>query len=122
MFLRLALGAAVLCSLGVYAAAMTPAEIMHSCNEQARDKVGDERKDFIKQCIVGAEAKAAEQKHSCVGAAIGDPTSSVLAKNSCWGKPQTVNRTVTSKGVHEQWVYRGGYLYFDNGVLTAIQN
>ena len=45
------------------------------------------------------------------------------------------NRTVTANGVHEQWVYDthdtpilstilgefDGYLYFENGVLVAIQ-
>lgn len=40
-----------------------------------------------------------------------------------WGSPEDVNRTTRSSGVHEQWVYgSGSYLYFDNGVLTAIQN
>ena len=39
-----------------------------------------------------------------------------------WGKPQQVNKTVGSWGVHEQWVYHsGGYLYFENGVLTSLQ-
>jgi len=33
-----------------------------------------------------------------------------------------VNRTVTAGHVREQWVYPVGYLYFDNGILTAIQN
>ncbi len=40
-----------------------------------------------------------------------------------WGKPSDVNRTTTRTSVREQWVYEnGGYLYFNNGVLTAIQN
>jgi len=38
---------------------------------------------------------------------------------SSWGKPQSVNKTATRFGVHEQWVYG---LYFDNGKLTKIQN
>jgi hypothetical protein len=44
-----------------------------------------------------------------------------------WGR--TVNTTVTANGTTEQWVYRFSqlsgahdvYLYFQNGVLTAIQ-
>lgn len=40
---------------------------------------------------------------------------------SCWGRPQTVNETVTARGKHEQFVYAGGYLYLDNGVITSIQ-
>jgi len=43
-----------------------------------------------------------------------------------WGRPDTVNRSVGSWGVHEQWVYRhgdysGSYLYFGNGVLASWQ-
>lgn len=39
-----------------------------------------------------------------------------------WGAPNDINKTITSSKVHEQWVYRKGYLYFDNGILTTIQN
>ena len=37
--------------------------------------------------------------------------------------PCRINRTIVSGATHEQWVY-GWYhcLYFDNGVLTAIQD
>ena len=42
-----------------------------------------------------------------------------------WGSPTTINRSVGSWGVHEQWVYRykysADYLYFQNGVLTSWQ-
>lgn len=54
------------------------------------------------------------------GVSIGMSSAQVLASN--WGKPRKVNRTTTANGVTEQWVYRGGYLYFSNGVLTGIQN
>lgn len=44
-------------------------------------------------------------------------------KNSTWGSPQKINTTTTRYGVHEQWVYSGHkYLYFDDGILTSIQN
>lgn len=40
-----------------------------------------------------------------------------------WGKPISVNRTIAAGRVHEQWVYESNsYLYFDDGVLSAIQN
>jgi len=55
------------------------------------------------------------------GVRIGMTTKQVL--ESSWGKPESVNRTTTARSVNEQWVYGGGsYLYFDDGVLTAIQN
>jgi hypothetical protein len=44
------------------------------------------------------------------------------AIDSSWGRPNKVNKTTTASTVREQWVYDGGYLYFENGVLTTIQN
>jgi len=44
-----------------------------------------------------------------------------------WGKPDDINRTVGSWGVHEQWVYDRGdyssqYLYFEDGELNSWQD
>lgn len=40
-----------------------------------------------------------------------------------WGSPKTINRTTSRYGVREQWVYAGSrYLYFENGILTTIQD
>lgn len=47
-----------------------------------------------------------------------------MTKEMCklsWGEPKEINQTITSGKKSEQWVYRDNYLYFDNGVLTAIQ-
>ena len=41
---------------------------------------------------------------------------------SSWGKPLKINRTTTATSHREQWIYRGGYLYFNDGILTTIQN
>jgi hypothetical protein len=38
------------------------------------------------------------------------------------GNPETINHSVGSWGVNEQWVYPSLYLYFDNGVLTSYQS
>lgn len=47
---------------------------------------------------------------------------SEMAKDAV-GRPRDINRTVNSWGVREQWVYSDGlYLYFDNGILTTIQD
>lgn len=44
-------------------------------------------------------------------------------ENSTWGKPSKINRTTTAYGVHEQWVYSNyRYIYFDNDIVTAIQD
>ena len=42
---------------------------------------------------------------------------------AAWGNPRDINRTTGAYGVHEQWVYGGhNYLYFEDGILTTIQN
>ena len=43
--------------------------------------------------------------------------------SSSWGRPKDINRTTNRYGTREQWVYgNGNYLYFENGILTSIQN
>jgi hypothetical protein len=37
------------------------------------------------------------------------------------GRPHDVNRTITKWGIHEQWVYEDKYFYFENDILTTIQ-
>ncbi len=47
-----------------------------------------------------------------------------MTKEMCklsWGEPKSINETITSGKKSEQWVYSDNYLYFDNGILTAIQ-
>ena len=45
------------------------------------------------------------------------------AIHTSWCFPNKTNTTETAGHMREQWVYPGrGYLYFDNGRLTAIQN
>jgi len=38
-----------------------------------------------------------------------------------WGKPKSINETITSGNKNEQWIYSSNYLYFENGILTAMQ-
>ncbi len=46
-----------------------------------------------------------------------------VVNDTHWGRPYDINRTTSSSGVREQWVYGNRrYLYFDNGVLTVIQD
>lgn len=47
-----------------------------------------------------------------------------MTKEMCklsWGEPKDINETITAGKKSEQWVYSDNYLYFDNGILTAIQ-
>ena len=67
------------------------------------------------------KAEAARKKRE--GVRLGMSPQDVL--DSSWGKPDKINRTTRASGTSEQWVYRErieGYLYFDNDVLTSIQN
>mgnify|MGYP002762977854 CR=1 FL=1 len=42
---------------------------------------------------------------------------------STWGVPKKINRTKTQYGVHEQWCYYGNrYIYFEDGIVTSIQD
>ena len=65
-------------------------------------------------------AKAEKARKKKEGVSIGMSQQDAL--DSSWGRPNKVNRTTGSWGVHEQWVYDGGYLYFEDGTLTSIQN
>ena len=50
-------------------------------------------------------------------------TQSQVINGTSWGGPNDINRTITAGGTREQWVYGNKrYLYFDNGILTAIQD
>ncbi|MDP4085799.1 MAG: hypothetical protein Q8934_14430 [Bacillota bacterium] len=43
-------------------------------------------------------------------------------RNSTWGKPMDINKTITVYDVDEQWVYKGDrYIYLEDGIVTAIQ-
>lgn len=65
-----------------------------------------------------AREKARKKKE---GVSIGMSQQDVI--DSSWGRPEHVNTTTTARGTRQQWVYGSrGYLYFDDGVLTAIQN
>jgi hypothetical protein len=39
-----------------------------------------------------------------------------------WYRPNDINRSVGSWGVHEQWIYNNTYLYFEDGILTSFQD
>jgi hypothetical protein len=67
-----------------------------------------------------AEAAALAAAKRREGVSLGMSKEDVLA--SSWGKPRKINTSHYSWGTYEQWVYDGGYLYFQNGVLTSAQN
>lgn len=111
------------------------ADILSACtgllqDEQAKKMLAtamkareaEERKAQKAQAAAQAKLDAIEKaRKKREGVTIGMSQQDVL--DSSWGKPDIVNRTITARGVDEQWVYgHRAYLYFTNGTLTAIQN
>lgn len=104
--------------------------------EAEKQRLDDERK---RQEAARDEAKQAKEharrtKH-ILPPAIGMTEEQVLI--SRWGRPYSVNRTTTARGMHEQWIYRSvdqsrttgkhevhrdTYVYLRNGVVYAIQD
>ena len=79
-----------------------------------------ERPTFLELLNHGSEEAFFKSKKP--GAKIG-MTADEVKNGTSWGTPKRVNRTVTSRGTREQWVYdKGNYLYFENEVLTSVQN
>ena len=67
------------------------------------------------------ELRKEKEKKKQRGVNIGMTKQQVL--DSMWGEPEKINKTTTAYGTSEQWVYpNNNYLYFENGILTAIQN
>lgn len=90
------------------------------CYTPKTDQYGDlhivsETKDDIYTKISDSTEVPAEK----VEPTIGMSEDEVLA--STWGAPKKKNTTTTENGTHEQWVYEDGYIYFDDGIVTTIQ-
>lgn len=55
----------------------------------------------------------------------GNPTLGMTqyqVRNTSWGNPKDINKTITKYGTNEQWVYDDyRYLYFEDGILVSIQ-
>lgn len=90
----------------------------------AREKTDRERAKL--QQAKNLEKKRAEQAHrekmARPSPKIGMTKQQVINETN-WGAPYDRNRTITAGRTREQWVYGlGRYLYFDNGILTGIQD
>lgn len=74
----------------------------------------------IRVRIAVSDARKAKSDARRRGVYVGMTKSEVLG--SSWGKPRQINITTTADNSREQWVYDGGFLYFENNRLTTIQN
>lgn len=105
---------------------MKPTAVIPALNDELIAKAEQVLEASTKLCDQQKADSARERKEFEAiqrrpGAQIGMTMKQVIEKTN-WGKPDSINRTITSAGTREQWVYYGGYLYFTNGKLTAIQN
>ena len=92
-------------------------EAERKAKEEAERKAR-EKKEAEERAKREAEEKARKKRE---GVHIGMTKQEVL--DSSWGEPYDINKSIGSWGVHEQWCYEGyNYLYFENGILTSIQN
>lgn len=83
---------------------------------QAKEQEQKERETRIRKQYGAATAKLIIEGRVRIG------MTAQMCRDA-WGEPSDINRTTGSWGVHEQWVYGlGSYLYFENGILTSIQN
>jgi hypothetical protein len=99
------------------------AAILNPCNSIANDPALVALVKKIEAARMIKVAKAAKEevaRKKKEGVRVGMSKEDVVA--SMWGKPRKINRTTTAHGTREQWVYDGGYLYFDEDTLTTIQN
>jgi hypothetical protein len=94
------------------------------CHTQLAE--GSDAQKLLNKASAAVGKKQAEEKKrelaewKKAGVHIGMTQERVM--QSSWGKPQKINTTTTKHGTREQWVYNRSYLYFENDLLTAIQN
>ncbi|HWT21663.1 MAG TPA: zinc-ribbon domain-containing protein [Variovorax sp.] len=99
------------------------AATLNHCSEISKDPSFTKLSKEIEQARTAKiarlerEEKARKKKE---GVRIGMSKDDVIA--SSWGKPRKINKTTNARGTREQWVYDGGYLYFDGDTLTTVQN
>lgn len=97
-------------------------EFTYEIDEIAKidDKRTEEQDSRHRENIEKELAKREKEQQEAKTIRIGMTTDEVRSR---WGEPNDINRTITAHGTREQWVYGGGnYLYFEDGILTAIQN
>lgn len=86
------------------------------------EKIEKSKQKFDQEMVNRAKKDEAERKRRAKSKGVSIGMSKTQVLESSWGKPLDINRTTTVHGTREQWIYEGGYLYFDGEVLTTIQN
>lgn len=91
-------------------------EYMNKYNHLITEKRNDNSKSLtLVQAVNSTKANTSTDSSPSIGM-----TAEQVVKSS-WGKPIDINKTTTANGYSEQWVYNGKYIYFENGIVTTIQ-
>jgi len=96
-------------------------QVLEDIYEEVADKnkIANSRANRIKK--MEAKYKTSEFKQDIINRHVAIGMNKEMIIDS-WGKPEEINRTVGTWGVHEQWVYGRTYLYVENGILTSFQD
>jgi flavodoxin len=107
--------------LGVCEGLMTDSQAKALLADSKAGVEAEERKLQKEQAVKQAKLDAAEKaRKKREGVSLGMTMQDVL--DSSWGKPRQVIRTQSPFVTTEVWIYSGGTLAFNNGVLSVIQN
>jgi flagellar motility protein MotE (MotC chaperone) len=98
----------------------TPAQKKERLKKIADAEAVKEKARKVAEVEAKKEERAEKARKKKEGVVIGISKQDAL--DSSWGRPNKVNRTTNAHGTREQWVYDGGYLYFEGDTLTSIQN
>ena len=90
--------------------------IFQTKSDFEKDKVAKQ-----KRCVELTKKYGAKNAKDIIDGVIRTGMTKQMVRES-WGTPDKINRTLTSYGSSEQWIYGSSYIYFDGNRLTAIQD
>lgn len=104
----------------------TPAEVVYAQRAEEARRIEEERVRNEREQREREAAIRRKYGQSIARLILNRQVQVGMTRDMCreaWGAPDDINRTTGIWGVHEQWVYgSGSYLYFEDGILTSIQN
>jgi hypothetical protein len=118
----------IITSIAFVDSSSRPVEV--TCKAKGRTYIFKIGRDDFSEYFIESEPRRFEKWSKNIWKAI-DNGNAVIGMTEeqaklAWGEPTEVNTTTLRSGRSEQWVYASSignaYLYFNNGILDAIQN
>ncbi len=95
-------------------------ELVEIEKEQAKRKAAIAKEEAKRRAAIARQPRDIQQLINSREIRLGMTKEQVLLS---WGKPASINRSVGTWGVNEQWCYGSKtYLYFENAILTSFQD